>query len=443
MDYDIVIIGGGSAGFSAAIEARKLNAKVLLINDGLIGGTCVNVGCVPSKYLLKMAEMGKPFGYVVENLPKIIEKMRRKKYEELVEFYGFDFIRGKGRILSENEVEVNGKVFKTKYIIIATGSRPFIPPIKGIDTVPYLTNLNIFSLKELPKRLLIIGGGYIGVELSQAFKRFGSEVYVVEMANQILPQEDEDIAYTLKETLENEGVKIYTDCVVESVSISNGNISAKCKGKNGEFFLNATHVLVAAGRIGNTEGLGLENIGVKVDGKGFVITDGTLRTSVKTIFAVGDVNGKSPFVYVGAREGKLAVRNALLSENNKLNYNVVPYVVFTDPQVSGVGVGERFLKDLDIEYGKSVLNYNDIPIAGLIPNTKGFIKVLFSHNGKIIGVRIIGKLAGELITSYTIAMSLGVSKDRLMDVLYPFLTFSEGIRLSLLDSAKHLSCCAG
>ncbi|MEO0203782.1 MAG: NAD(P)/FAD-dependent oxidoreductase [candidate division WOR-3 bacterium] len=335
-----------------------------------------------------------------------------------------------GKILSENDVEVNGKVFKTRYIIIATGSRPFIPPIKGLDTVPYLTNLNIFSLKELPKKLLIIGGGYIGVELSQAFRRFGSEVYVVEMANQILPQEDEDIAYTLKETLENEGVKIYTDCVVESVSISNGNISAKCKDKNGEFLLNATHILVAAGRMGNTEGLGLENIGVKVDGKRFVITDDTLRTSVKTIFAVGDVNGKSPFVYVGAREGKLAVRNALLSENNKLNYNVVPYVVFTDPQVSGVGAGERFLKGLEIEYGKSVLDYNDIPIAGLIPNTK-----LFSHNGKIIGVRIIGKLAGELITPYTIAMGLGVSKDKLMDVLYPFLTFSEGI-IELLCGIK-------
>ncbi|MEO0195411.1 MAG: hypothetical protein ABIL88_04065, partial [candidate division WOR-3 bacterium] len=142
-----------------------------------------------------------------------------------------------------------------------------------------------------------------------------------------------------------------------------------------------------------------------------------------------------PFVYVGAREGKLAVRNALLSENNKLNYNVVPYVVFTDPQVSGVGAGERFLKGLEIEYGKSVLDYNDIPIAGLIPNTKGFIKVLFSHNGKIIGVRIIGKLAGELITPYTIAMGLGVSKDKLMDVLYPFLTFSEGI-IELLCGIK-------
>lgn len=443
MKYDVVIIGGGSAGFSAAIEARRLNAKVLLINDGLIGGTCVNVGCVPSKYLLKMAEMGKPFDYVVENLPKVIEKMRREKYEEIVEFYGFDLIHGKGRILSENEVGVDGEVFKTDYIIIATGSKPSIPPIKGIDSAPYLTNLNIFSLKELPKRLLVIGGGYIGVELSQAFRRFGSEVYVVEMTKQILPQEDEDIANTLRENLENEGIKIYTGCVVESISIENGNISAKCKGENGEFFLNATHILVATGRIGNTEGLGLENIEVKVDKKGFVITDDTLRTNVKNIFAVGDVNGKSPFVYVGAREGKIAIRNALLGENRRMKYNIIPYVVFTDPQVSGVGIGERFLNDLEIEYEKSVLDYKDIPVAGLIPNTKGFIKVLYSHNGKIIGVKIIGKLAGELITPYTIAMSSEISREKLIDVLYPYLTFSEGIRLSLLESVEHLSCCAG
>lgn len=427
------------------MEATGLGARTLVINDGFIGGTCVNVGCVPSKYFLKMSNFGYSFDTVRRNLPNIVSNMRRKKYEELIDIYGFDYVSGKARFVSESEIEVNGEVIRGKGFIIATGSRPSIPPIKGLKNVDYHTNLSIFNLEELPKKLIILGGGYIGVELAQSFRRFGSEVVIIEVGEHILPQEDEDVAEVLTEVFKNEGIDILTNTKVYEISSHKDGIIVKCE-RDGEMReISGSHILVATGRGGNTDGLGIEELGIKTDSCGYIITDDTLRTNIENIYAAGDVNGKYPFVYVAAREGKIAARNLILNGNEKVDYRCVPYVIFTDPQIAGVGVGEKFLKSLDIDYRKGYLEFKDIPIGELINYEHGFIKILVSHNDKIIGARIVGKNAGEMINILTLAIKENLTYKSIQDMFIPFLTFTEGVRMASLrvDKTKPLSCCAG
>jgi len=464
-DFDLIIIGGGSAAFAAAIKASELGKKVLMINEGLpIGGTCVNVGCIPSKILIRAAEQiqiirepnfagisnNKPevdFKEIIRQKNKIVEELQTQKYiNVLKDDKKVRIIKGYGKVTGSNTVEVNKEKFTARYILIASGASTFVPEVKGLDKIKYLTNETLYSLKELPEKLIILGGRYIALENAQLFARLGSQVTVLQRSFRILPDEMPDLTENLKEFLESEGIKIKTGVKLNSVEYSEGNILLRANIKGTEETFEGTHLFVATGRKGNTTGFGLENIGLRLYGNNFIKTDDFLQTSIPTIYAAGDVTGEYLFVYSAAYEGALAVGNMFSENKKKKDYSVFPWVIFTDPQVAGVGMDENIAYKNNIDYEVSTIWLKDIPRSIAAKNMRGFIKIIRSKkNNKILGARILAPEGSELLMEISIAIKWGITVTELKELFHPYLTLSEGIKLALIGFDKDLnklSCCA-
>lgn len=457
MKYDLIVIGGGSAGTSAAVEGARLGARVVVINDGPIGGTCVNVGCVPSKYLLKASETLYPptypgirastrledFPALMKGLMDVVLRYREEKYERVLREHGVEVIEGRAKVLSRGRVEVNGEVIEGNAVIVATGSSPYVPNVKGLDSVPYLTNLNLFSLTKLPERLIVVGGGYVGVEMAQAFRRFGSEVVLIHRGDRLLSHEDRDVSGEIEAFLSDEGVEMVKGASPVAVRGREGDIEVRLD-KGGT--VKGSHVLFATGRVGNTEGLGLETLGVRIQERGFVLTNGRMETGVAGVYAVGDVKGRPMYVYAAAREGKVAALNALTGVGMNIDYRAFPFVIFTDPQISGVGPTEEQLKRLGIHYERTVLPAKDVPVEGVVPGGRGFIKVLRDGEGKVLSLRAVMRNAGEVVMISSLFIYKGLKVKDLTDLFFPYLTYNEGVRLAALSfdrSVDDMSCCAG
>ena len=462
----LVIIGGGSAAFAAAIRANELGARVTLINEGLpIGGTCVNVGCVPSKALIRAAEAHwhaahhpfkgirswstiEDFGAIIRQKQELVETLRKLKYEDILAgLEGVTYIKGWASVVSPTEVEVNGDRISADYILIATGSSPFIPPIEGIDRVPYLTNNELFEQESLPESMLIVGGNYIGLEVAQMYARFGSRVTVVERMLHILPLEMEELSSEVQQYLEAEGISFETGFEATQVWQEEGVIYLKGLDKEGqEKVLQASHLVVAAGRRGNTERLNLESVGVEVDRRGFLKVNDYLQTSVPTIYGAGDVIGEPLFVYKAAYDGKLAVENALQASMRPRDYSAMPYVMFTEPQVAGVGLDERQAMEQGIPYEATVLPVSEIPRAQAAHESRGFIKLIrHAETDRLIGTRIVAPEGGEIIMEAVLAIKYGVTTQEMTELFHPYLTLAEGMKLAALTFRKDvhkLSCCA-
>ena len=463
--YDLIIIGGGSAAFAAAIKASEFEKKVLMINDGLpIGGTCVNVGCVPSKTLIRTAEQfhnannpnfssiksGKNkinFKEVIGHKTELVEELREHKYVNVLkDDSNVTILKAYGKLIDKNTVEADGKKYSAENILIATGSNTFVPIIPGLKEINYLTNETLYDLKELPEHLIVIGGRYIALENAQMFARLGSKVTILQRSMRILPDEIPDVTETLKECLEGEGIEIKTGVKIKSVVNKNGEIFMNVSVKDEEEIIEGTHIFVATGRKGSTKGFGLEEVGVELYKQDFIKTNEFMQTSIPNIYAAGDVTGEYLFVYSAAYEGSLAVSNIFDESQTKKDYSVFPWVIFTDPQVAGVGMDENQAYENKIDYEVSTIKLKDVPRSVAARNTKGFIKLIRNkENDKLIGARILASEGSELLMEISLAIKYGITVKELKQMFHPYLTLSEGVKIAAISfdkDVKKISCCA-
>jgi len=466
--YDLIIIGGGSAAFSAATNASELGKKILLINGGLpIGGTCVNVGCVPSKNLIRAAESihhashspfsgikpNKPevdFGAIIRQKKELVQVMQQKKYLDVADgIEGLTIMEGWATFKDEYTIVVNGKEYTASKFLIATGATTHIPPIEGLEETGYLTNVTLFDLEEKPESLTILGAGYIGLEIAMAYNRFGVKVRIVEFTDRVLRTQTPDISSELEKHLKNEGIEFYPNDRIEKVEKQGKSILIKGKNtKSGEAFefTEPGYIVVATGTKPNTDKLGLANIALETEGKGFIKVNDKMQTSLSHIYAAGDCTNTPAFVYTAAKEAKIATRNALAGENNKVDYTGLPWVVFTDPQVAGAGIDEQEAEAKGIPFEISAIPLSEVPRSAAALDTRGFIKLIRNpETDKLLGARIVAPEGGELAMQASLAIKYGITVTELADSFHPYLTLSEGIKLAAITFKKdvaQLSCCA-
>jgi len=464
-DKHFVVMGGGSAAFSAGIKASELGARVTLINDGLpIGGTCVNVGCVPSKTLIRAAEAHyraahhnfkglraqsrvTDFQAVIQQKRDLVEQLRQGKYVDVVsDLEHFRRIDGHARLVSADTVEVNGERIKADSVLIATGDAPFIPDVPGLKESGYLTNDSAYELEELPESMIVLGGRYIAIESAQMFARFGTRVTVLQRSARILPTETPELTDALTGYLTDEGIDIVTGVKLLRVRREGREVvvEAEVNGASKEF--KATHLLAATGRKPNTFNLGLETAGVQTNERGFLKVDDTLQTTAPGIYGAGDVIGEPLFVYTAAYEGALAASNALNGTSDKRDYTALPWVIFTDPQVAGVGLDERQAVEKGLDVDTATLALSHVPRALAARDTRGFITLIRDKaTDQLVGGRILAPEGGELAMEISLAIKYAITASELAHSFHPYLTLSEGIKLAAITFGKDvakLSCCA-
>jgi mercuric reductase len=462
--FDLIIIGGGAGGFAAATRASELSVKAVLINSGLpLGGTCVNVGCVPSKLLLEIGgeyyHLQHPrfqairnnhtasfdFGAAIREKDQIVSALRESNYTRVAEGLDISVTEGRARFVSPDQVEVNGQMLAANKFILATGSRPRILPFKGIDRVQYITNREALSLFYLPKSMIVIGAGPLGLEFAQMYARLGTRVTVLEKERQILPLSEREIASELQRCLEEEGIEIHTRVDVEEVR-EEGNLKVvEAKLGLARITAKGEELLLATGVAPNSDNMGLEVAGVEVDSRGFIKVNEELRTSASHIWAAGDVVGKTFLETVAAKEGYTAASNALEGTKKAIDYDSVPKAVFTDPQVASVGLTEEeFMRHSNVCSCRTV-KMDQVPKARAIKETRGLVKmVIHPETQVIVGVHMVAPMAADLIHEAALAVKFKLTIDEIIDTVHVFPTMSEAIKLvaqSFKRDISRMSCC--
>ena len=464
--YDLVIIGSGSAAFAGALKAVELGSSVAMIERGAIGGTCVNVGCVPSKTLIRAAEAkhraehprfkglnskSTPISFetIIQEKDNLVSALQKSKYIEVLQSYkGINLIKGQASFVSSHEIQVGNRTIKGDSFIIATGASPSIPPVPGLKNVDYLTSTTALELKKLPHSMVVLGGRYIALELAQMFQRMGTKVTLLQRSNRILPPEDPDLTDELTKNLTEEGMSIQTGVTLHNVS-KNGQppqtkVDYEREGKTQTIC--ADQLLVAAGRSPNTKGLNLEYIEVKIKDDGSIQTNEYGQTTQPHIYAAGDVIGNPAFVYTAAYEGNLAAENALNGNSRHRDYSIVPSVIFTDPQVARVGLNEIQAKNQGIEVDVSKLTMDNVPRALAARDTRGFIKLLKQKGtDQLIGASILAPEGSELLMEIAMAIKYKISVSEIASMFHPYLTLGEAVKLAAQTfhkDVKKLSCCA-
>ncbi len=444
--YNLVVIGAGTAGLIAASGAAGLGARVALVERHLMGGDCLNVGCVPSKSVIRssrvlgeLAEAARlgvnvPAGATVD-FPAVMERMRgvrarishhdsARRYQSL----GVDVFLGNGRFTGPDVVEVDGKVLRFKKAVIATGGRPVAPPIEGLAEVGYLTNETVFSLTERPRRLAVIGAGPIGSELAQAFRRLGSEVVLLHHGAHILGREDTDAAEILQNTLLKEGVRLLLECETDRVVRGEGGKTLYFASKDGRGQVTVDEILLAAGRVPNVEDLNLAAVGVEYHRRGIRVND-RLQTTNPRIYAAGDVAMDYKFTHAADFAARIVIQNALFLGRRKLSALTVPWCTYTDPEIAHVGMYERDAAERGIAVDTFVKPLSEVDRALVDAEEEGFVKVhVKKGSDKILGATIVARHAGEMINEITLAMVAGVGLKTIANVIHPYPTQAEAIR---------------
>lgn len=463
-EFDLVIVGGGSAGFAAAIKGAELGARVAMAEAGTLGGTCVNVGCVPSKTLIRAAEIqhrrshhpfkgipatdGRPvWTGVRDQKDELVGQLRTAKYRDVLRSYdNVTLFERRATIASGRSVALDGgQQLTAGKVVITTGASPWAAPIPGLADVKYLNSTSGMALERLPGSMIVIGASAVGLELAQMFARLGVEVTVLEALPRIVPAEDPAIGDALAGYLEAEGLHIHAGVTIDRVE-HNGVYTIHFTGNGEGGAVTAERLLVATGRRPNTRGLGLEAAGVELDRKGEIRVNEYLQTGNADIYAAGDVIGDPMFVYVAAYGGALAAENALKGNQRRYDLAALPKVTFTDPAVASVGLTEADARKQGIEPLVSTLALEHVPRALAARDTRGFIRLLADgRTRKLIGAHILASEAGELVTEPALAIKYGLTIEDITGSFHPYLTLSEGIKLAAQtfdkDVAK-LSCCA-
>jgi mercuric reductase len=479
--FDLVILGSGSAAFAAALHAEELGKTAVMTEFRTVGGTCVNRGCLPSKNLIEAARLvheaahprypglspvHMPFSWMdlVTQKDEIVTEYRTHKYENLLDHpERIQVVSGQAQFLSDHEVAVQSTAGPRRLvgdqILIATGSLPAVPAVPGISAVPYLTSDLLSSsddpweteLREQPRSLLILGGGYIALELGQMFARFGTEVTLVTRGRSILSGYEPEIVEALTEILRGEGLRIITGAQVLGAEREGEGIALQVKLQGRSERLIAEKLLVSTGRRPNTQEIGLERVGVEVDAQGAVRVDRTLRTSVPHIWAAGDVIGRETASQmatpVGAHDGKIAAHNALSGEPpRKVDHAVIPRTIFTDPQVAVVGMTDAEAEAFGIICECNTIPLSILPRAGAIRDTRGVIKMVLDHpTRRVVGVSMLGTNAGEVIHEAAMALRFGATTDDFIDLVHVYPTMAEALKIvaiSFTKDVERLSCCA-
>ncbi|WP_119396952.1 mercury(II) reductase [Pannonibacter phragmitetus] len=462
--YDLAVIGAGSAGFSAAITAAELGAQVALIGHGTIGGTCVNVGCIPSKTMIRAAEalhgarathrfpglVGEAnvvdWAGLIAAKDDLVTTLRRKKYVDLLpEYDGIAYLEGPAR-LNEQGVFVNGAAIPAGKIIIATGASPALPDIPGVADISYLTSTTALELAELPRSLLVIGGGYIGCELAQMFARAGVEVTLV-TRRRLLPETEPEIAQALTGYLREEGITVRTNLAYRRIARTDRGVELTIAIDGAEEVIPAEQVLLTTGRSPNTDALGLAEAGVRLSGNGGIAVDERMRTSKLGVYAAGDVTGRDQFVYMAAYGAKLAAQNALNGDSLVYDNAAMPWVTFTDPQVAGVGLTEETAQTAGFETKTSIVPLDQVPRALAARDTRGLIKLVAdAGTDRLLGGQILAPEGADSIQTVVLAIKHSMTTQALGETIFPYLTTVEGLKLAAQGFAKDvakLSCCAG
>jgi pyruvate/2-oxoglutarate dehydrogenase complex dihydrolipoamide dehydrogenase (E3) component len=445
--YNVVVIGGGTAGLVAAAGAAGLGAKVALVEKHLLGGDCLNVGCVPSKCLIRssrvLADVRDAGAFGVEvpagaevDFPAVMERMRRLRarisYHDAIKKFvdlGVDIFLGAGRFSGPDTVEVAGKTLRFKKAVIATGARAVRPQVEGLEEAGFLTNETVFSLTECPSRLAVFGAGPLGCELAQAFQRLGSEVTVIEMGPHMLSREDPDAADIIAEAFRRDGINVMLNSKATRVETSNDGkvICLETGGK--ESSITVDEILVGAGRAPNVEGLNLEAVGVEYDDHKGVIVDDYLRTTNSRIYAAGDICLRFKFTHTADATARIVLQNALFKGRKKLSALTVPWCTYTDPEIAHVGMYEKDAQERGIAVQTFARPLKDVDRAIADGEEEGLIKIhVREGSDKILGATIIARHAGEMISEITLAIIGGVGLKTLSGVIHPYPTQAEVIR---------------
>ncbi|AAY81014.1 mercury(II) reductase [Sulfolobus acidocaldarius] len=451
--YDLAIIGYGAAGFSALIRANELGIKPVIIGYGEIGGTCVNVGCVPSKRLLSIGETYKyasialnqkttpNFEKSFEDKSEIVSSLRKEKYEDVLNSYDAKVIKGRAHFISPNAIKVNGEIVEAKKFIIATGSSPSIPDIKGLREAGYWTNVEALSPTRRISSLAIIGGRALALEFSQMYKRLGVDTVILQRSNRILPNWEPEISLSVKSYLENmEEIPVFTQVKVKEVETKNDQkVIITDMGE-----VEVDEILVATGRRPNVD-LNLNVAGVSLNEKGGVKVDEELRTTNPNIFAAGDVIGEQMLESVAGKEGFIAVDNAILNSHKKIDKLSIPQVVFIDPNVSRVGLTQVEAESSGYTVDYRVVNMESVPKARILRESHGLIKMVVNREDmRILGAEIFGKNSAEIINEAALAIKFRATIYDIIDTIHVFPTMSESLKIAAIAferDVKRMSCC--
>ena len=457
-DYELAIIGSGGAAFSAAIAASEHGLRVAMVERGTVGGTCVNVGCIPSKALLAAADAharaGAPrfpgirteagavdFGAMIAGKDEIVGRLRQEKYLDLAADYGIELVSGDARFVAGPAIEVDGARLQATHYLIATGAEPHIPQIPGLADSGYLTSTTAMELDHLPASLLVIGGGYVALEQAQLFAHLGSRVTVL-VRSTIARGEEPEIALALREALVGEGITIVDGAEVQGVRRDEQGTVAVGDGQE----YRAEELLVATGRRPRTTGLGLAEIGVAVGKRREVLVGADLSTANPRVWAAGDVTGHPQFVYVAARHGAMVVANAFQGADRRVDYRSLPRITFTNPTLASAGLTEARAREQGIEVESRVLDLAAVPRAIVNRSPHGLVKLVAElDTGRILGVHLLAEGAGDAILAGVYAIEVGLTVTQMANTWNPYLTIGEAIHLaaqSFTRDPSRLSCCA-
>jgi mercuric reductase len=449
-DYDLIVIGSGGAAFAGAIRARDLGGRVLMVEHGTTGGTCVNVGCIPSKALLVRSERatlaGAPsLGEALTTKDELVERLRQTKYVDLLDEYGIEFRPAQARLADAKTVLVDEEPVTAEAILVAAGARPAVPPIPGLAEAGYLTSTSALELAEAPRRLAVLGAGPVGLELGQMLGNFGSEVTFVARRD-VAPRAEPEISAALRDLFERDGHRVLAPAATTEITAEDGEKVLGGSADGEPFELRVDEILVATGRTPNTEGLGLEDVGVELDSSGAVVVDAEQHTNVRSIFAAGDITSQPRFVYVAAAAGAAGAENALGSGGERLDFSALPQVIFTSPAVAQTGLTEAQARERGFDLETTILPLDAIPRALVSGDTRGLFKLVAeAGSGRLLGASILAAGAPDVIQSAVLAIERGITIDELARTWAPYLAMAEGLKLAAQtferDVAK-LSCCA-
>jgi len=470
---DLVILGSGSTAFAAALRAAELGHTAVMTEMRTLGGTCVNRGCLPSKNLIEAARvfwtashprypglqpvaLGLDFARLIRQKDEVVEEYRDRKYASIVaDAERIRVIEGQAAFAPDGAVDVNGRRIRGRHYLIATGSRPVVPAIEGLDEVPYLTSDLLASkeegaLRDLPRSLVIVGGGYIALELGQMFQRFGTQVTMLERSPRLLQGVEPEAGLAIMEILRDEGVQVETSTLVRRVQRGGQGVLVSGERAGAPVRYTAERLLIAVGRAPNTDALGLEHVGVRRDLQGFVMVNEFLRTNVANIWAAGDViggyTGSQLATPVGAHDGGIAARNALTDDQRAVDHTVIPRTIFTDPQIAMVGLTDEEANRRGHRCNCGTVPMSVVPRAGAIRDTRGLIKMVLDWDTKnVLGVTMVGRDAGEVIHEAAMALRFGASVYDFIDMVHVYPTMAEALKIaavSFFKDVERLSCCA-
>lgn len=445
-EYDLIVFGGGIAGLPVAIKSAYAGLETALVEEDYLGGTCLNRGCIPTKTMLRSAEVAnlarrsEKFGIeidgeisadmeaVVKRKDEIVESIREGAYNNVENTENLDLIEEHGIFESATEIDVSNRTLAADRVVINTGARPVIPPIAGIDEVDIQDSTSMLFLDEIPDSLVVIGGGYVGTEYAQMYSRFGSDVTIFQRGDGLLPREEPDVSDVIEDAFTDEGIEVRTGTSVTALSSAGDEITVTADGSDGTVETTISDVLLAAGRRPNTDGIGLEATGIETDDRGFVETDGSFRTTADRVYAIGDVSGHPMFTHSARDDADLLYRHLAKDEEISTEGRVVPWAVFTDPQVGHVGLTEQEARDAGYDVGIGRQEFAEQGKPKALGETEGFVKLVTdAETGELLGGHVVGEQGAEIVHELVLAIELGATADDIGNAMHIHPTLSESI----------------